>query len=181
MKTGKAVDEVLTGLVCVLLGVVAAWAQTGTGQISGTVQDTSGGVIVGATVRVVSERTEGSRTTTTSSSGTFVIPSLPAGPYTVEIESNEFRKYVIKNLEVTVGADHPMRVTLEPGPVTSTVTVSETAVQVQTTEASVSSLVDGKTLSQLPLNHRNPLHFLGLVPGVVGHSATATSSPPPVR
>ncbi len=176
MKTGKAVGGVLTGLVCVLLGVVTAWGQTGTGQISGTVQDSSGGVIVGATVRVMSERTEGSRTATTSNSGTFVVPSLPAGPYTVEIESKGFRTYVIKNLEVTVGADHPMRVTLEPGPVTSTVTVSETALQVQTTEASVSSLVDGKTLSQLPLNRRNPLHFLGLVPGVVGHSATATSS-----
>jgi hypothetical protein len=86
------------------------------------------------------------------------------------------RAQVIKNVEVTVGADHTMRVTLEPGPVTSTVVVSEAAVQVQTSEASVSTLVDPKTLVQLPLNRRNPLHFLGLIPGVVGHSAQATSS-----
>ncbi len=163
-------------LAMVLLVHGLAWGQTGTGQISGTVQDTSGGVIVGATVKVISERTEGTRTTTTSSNGTFVVPSLPPGPYTVEIEYSGFRTYVVKNVEVTVGADHTMRVTLEPGPVTSTVVVSEAAVQVQTSEASVSSLVDPKTLVQLPLNRRNPLHFLGLIPGVVGHSAQATSS-----
>lgn len=161
--------------VCLAMAASAS-AQTGSGQISGTVHDPTGGVIVGATVKVTHEPTGVARTMPTSSSGTFVLASLPVGPYTVQVEYAGFRTYVARNVEVTVGADHPMRVMLEPGSVSSTITVSEVAVQVQTSEASVSSLVDAKTLVQLPLNRRNPLHFLGLIPGVVGHSSTATSS-----
>lgn len=169
--------RVLPVILCVLIAFTAtASAQTATGQISGTVQDSTGALIAGASVKVTSERTGVTRSTSTSSSGTFVVSSLPAGPYTVEVEHTGFRTYAVKNLEVTVGADHPLRIGLELGPVASTITVAEAAVQVQTSEASVSSLVDAKTLVQLPLNRRNPLHLLGLIPGVVGHSATATSA-----
>ncbi len=173
MKTQWRAGLVIAG---VLMASALAWAQTGTGQIRGTVFDPTGAVIVGASVKVTSEHTAASRTTTTTDYGTFVVPSLPAGPYTVEVVHAGFRTHMAQKVEVTVGADHVMRVTLEPGAVETTVTVTEAAVQVQTSEASVSSLVDPKTLVQLPLNRRNPLHLLGLIPGVVGHSATATSA-----
>ncbi len=168
-------------VVLVVLFLIAgltgpAFSQVGTGQISGTVHDASGAVVVGANVKVTSERTGTVRNVTSASNGTFVVTQLPAGPYTVEISYSGFRTATTKNVEVTVGADFVMRQTLEPGTVESTVTVSEAAVQVQTSETALSSLVDGKTLTQLPLNRRNPLHFLGLIPGVVGHSAQATSS-----
>lgn len=151
-------------------------AQTATGQITGVVQDSSGGVLPGATIKVTSERTGIHRTAIAADNGTFVVPSLPAGPYTVEIEFPGFRTHIAQHVEVTVGADHPMRIMLEPSPVESSVTVTEASVKVKTTEASVSFLVDANTLVQLPLNRRNPLHLLGLIPGVVGHSSTATSS-----
>ncbi len=161
---------------CVLALATGAFGQANTGQISGTVMDASGAVIVGATIKVTQDATGISRTVATTSNGTFVVPALASGRYTVEITYSGFQPYTVKELDVTVGADHPLKVTLETGTVASTVTVSEMAVTVQTSETAISSLVDGKTLVQLPLNRRNPLHFLGLIPGVTGHSAQATSS-----
>lgn len=176
MKITKWLQKIWPLLIGMLLVATVGSGQTGTGQISGLVRDASGGVIVGATVKVTDERTGVSRSTATSDAGTFAVPSLPAGLYTVKIEYAGFRTYLSKNVEVTVGAYHDLHVVLELGTVTSTVEVTEAAVQAQTREASISSLVDSKTITQLPLNRRNPLHFLGLIPGVVGHSATATSS-----
>ena len=64
---------------------------------------------------------------------------------------------------------------IEPGGLDEAVTVTANR-QVQTTESSLSTLVARETIVTLPLNGRNPLHLIGLVPGVVGHSAEATSS-----
>jgi hypothetical protein len=166
-------------LLCVfslLLLSTSAWAQTGAGQISGTVLDSTGAVIVGANVKITQDRTGASRTTTTTHNGTFVVANLPAGPYTIEISYTGFRTHVVKEIEVSVGTDRTIRVTLEPGAVETTVMVAEAAVLVQTTEATISNLIDATTLVQLPLNRRNPLHLLSLIPGVVGNSAQATSS-----
>ena len=94
----------------------------------------------------------------------------------VQAEMPGFRTRVVQNVEVTVGADYSMRIIMETGAVDSTITVTANAVQVQTSESSVSNLVDEKTLVTLPLNRRNPLHLLSLIPGVVGHSAEATTA-----
>lgn len=172
----KAPPRVGAALGLVLLFTTFCSAQTGTGQISGTVEDATGGAIAGAAIKVTSTRTGVTRSAVSSSSGTFVVPSLAAAIYTVEVEYTGFRKYVVENVEVTVGADHALRVKLAPGTLTTQVEVKESAVQVQTSEASLSNLVDPKTVAQLPLNRRNPLHLLGLTPGVTGHSAEGTGS-----
>lgn len=171
MKTSR----IVVSLLAVLLLAVSVTAQGG-GQISGTVLDASGAVIVGAQVKVKNEQTGAERAAITVQNGTFVVAGLPSGLYTVEISYAGFQTHTVKQLDVTVGADHPLRLTLSTGSVESTVTVSEITATVQTTETAVSTLVDGRTLVALPLNRRNPLHFIGLLPGVTGHSSTATSS-----
>jgi len=164
----------LTGIV--LATAAAAAAQTGTGRISGLVRDSTGAVVPAVQVVATHEQTGIVHETTTTEAGAFVFPSLPVGPYTVAAELSGFKKAAhTKNL-VTVGLDLVVNITLEAGNLEETVTVSEAYSTVQTTESSLSTLVPQKVIETLPLNGRNPLHLIGLVPGVVGHSAEATSS-----
>ncbi len=151
-------------------------AQTGTGRISGLVKDTTGAVIPAVKVTAVHEQTGVRHQTTTTESGAFVFPSLPVGPYSVSAEFQGFKRVTTTNNLLTVGLDLTLDIVLEPGAVTESVTVSEAYTRVQTTESSLSSLVPEKTIVTLPLNGRNPLHLIALVPGVVGHSAEATAS-----
>ena len=112
----------------------------------------------------------------TTEAGLFRLPSLPVGPYTVRAELQGFRPMSrTKNL-LTVGADLNLAIVLEPGGINEAVVVTGETSPVQTTESSLSTLVSRETIVTLPLNGRNPLHLIGLVPGVVGHSAEATAS-----
>ena len=162
--------------VLVLLHAPLARAQTGTGRISGLIKDATGAVVPGATVLAVHEETGVRHETVTTEAGLFLFPSLPVGPYTVRAELQGFRPVSrTKNL-LTVGSDLNLSIVLEPGAVTEALVVTGETSTVQTTESSVSTLVSRETIVTLPLNGRNPLHLIGLVPGVVGHSAEATSS-----
>ena len=154
----------------------AAAAQTGTGRISGLVKDSSGGIVPGVTVIAVHEETGVSQQTVTTDAGLFVFASLPVGPYTLRAELSGFRPLSrAKNL-LTVGTDLDVTLVLEPGNLQEAVVVTAESPIVQTTESSLSTLVSHEAIVTLPLNGRNPLHLIGLVPGVVGHSAEATAS-----
>jgi hypothetical protein len=162
-------------LLAVLLAGPAA-AQTGTGRIVGVVKDATGGVVPGVTVRATHEPTGIVSETVTNQTGGYVFPSLSVGPYTLTVELQGFATVTSTKNVLTVGSELRIDATLHPGGLAEAVTVTETAVRVQTTESSLSTLVPGKTIETLPLNGRNPLHLIGLVPGVVGHSAEATAS-----
>ena len=159
-----------------LLQCSQAGAQTGTGRISGVVQDATGAVIPGVTIIATHEETGIHQQTVTTDAGLFVFPSLPVGPYTVKAELSGFRSLTREKNVLTVGADLTLTFVLEPGSVEESVVVVGGSPIVQTTESSLSTLVGKETIVTLPLNGRNPLHLIGLVPGVVGHSAEATSS-----
>src|SRR5882724_9669977 len=78
-------------------------SQLGTGAISGSVLDTNGAAIVGASVKVANPATGLVRNVTTNSAGQFNVPVLPAGVYSVTVEQTGFSKLEQSNLEVTVG------------------------------------------------------------------------------
>lgn len=167
--------DVLMALALALVAVVGQ-AQTGTGRISGVLKDATGGVIPGATVIAQHEETGVRHNTTTTQSGVFVFPSLPVGPYSVTAELTGFKRATRTKNVLTVASDLSLTIAMEPGGIEETVTVTSEAKLVQTTESSLSTLVNEQTIVTLPLNGRNPLHLIGLVPGVVGHSAEATAS-----
>ena len=151
-------------------------AQSGTGRISGLVKDASGGIVPGVTVVAVHEETGIRHETVTTDAGLFLFPSLPVGPYTLRAELSGFRPVTrAKNL-LTVGTDLDVTIVLEPGDLREAVVVTAESPTVQTTESSLSTLIPRETIVTLPLNGRNPLHLIGLVPGVAGHSAEATAS-----
>ena len=154
-------------------------AQTGNGRISGVVKDASGAVVPGVTIEATQEETGIRQHTITTDAGLFVFPSLPVGPYRVQAELTGFRTITREKNILSVGTDLSLSFVLEPGNIAEAIVVTTDSPIVQTSESSLSTLIAKETMVTLPLNGRNPLHLIGLVPGVVGHSAEATSSEAP--
>ena len=109
----------------------------GSGRLSGKVTDPSGGVVIGAQVRVYTNSGGLAAQTTTDNEGMYEFDSLSAGNYRVEIESLGFQKTVVQNLNMSAGRNE-QNVTLQVGIVTQAVVVEASATPVDTTSATVS-------------------------------------------
>ncbi|HEX7723011.1 MAG TPA: TonB-dependent receptor, partial [Pyrinomonadaceae bacterium] len=157
----------LSLLFVICLGVVA---QTGTSNITGSVRDTNGSVVPGATVTARNEATGVTSTQTTTDSGLYSFASLPVGIYTVTIEKQGFKTLQKKNNSLQVGEPLTVDGALEIGQVSETVTVTGGAEQLQNSNATIGNVVEQKAIEALPLNGRNPLTLLLLEPGVVQRS-----------
>ncbi len=145
----------------------ALFGQTTNNQsISGTVQDASGAVVPNATVTVVSEGTNLTRSATSSDSGAYFISNVPMGFYDVSATAAGFKKYQVSHFEITVGQQASLNVTLDVGNVNESVTVQADAVHVDTSSGEVSNLITGTQASQIQLNGRNFPQLLQLLPGV---------------
>lgn len=93
-------------LLVVVLGCAAAWAQTSTAQINGTVKDQSGAVLPGAEITATQIATGGKRTTVTNETGSYTLTNLPIGPYMVEVSLPGFRTYAQSGIVLQVN-DNP--------------------------------------------------------------------------
>lgn len=142
-------------------------AQTATGQITGTVKDASGAVMVGTKVTVSSELTGLKRETTTGDSGNYVFPLLPVGVYSITAEQQGFRQ--VKRSDIKLNVDQVIRIDLElqVGEVTQTVEVQGTAAAIDSETAAVGHTVSQRQVVDLPLNGRNFLQLLFLGNGAV--------------
>lgn len=160
----------LTALIIIVVCAAAAIAQTGTSNINGTVRDTSGAVVPGATVRAKSEATGVTSTQTTNDSGFYAFNSLPVGNYTITVEKQGFKTLQSTTNALTVGTPLTVDGSLEIGQVSETVTVTGGTEQLQTANATMGNVVEQKAIETLPLNGRNPLALLLLEPGVVQRS-----------
>jgi hypothetical protein len=151
-------------------------AQTGTSRIRGVTTDSSGAIVPEAEVSILHDATGLKRTALTNASGQYSFEAMPLGAYTVTVTKQGFKKVTSRNNELQVGEPLTIDIILEIGAVSETVSVSEASVQVQTAEASLGNVLDTKPIESLPLNGRNPLHLMALMPGVSGHASQATSS-----
>lgn len=163
-------------LLFIALSFSTLFAQTTTSRIRGVVTDSSGALVPAAEVTIFHEPTGLKRTMLTSASGQFAFEAVPLGPYTVSVTMQGFRKFSTSGNDLQVGEPMTVDVRLEPGAVNEEVTVSAAGAQVQTAEASLGAVLDTKPIEDLPLNGRNPLHLMALLPGVSGHASQATSS-----
>ena len=165
-------------LAFVFLTATALLAQTFRGTILGTVSDASGAVIPGATVTVRQAATGLERTTTTSADGSYAVPELPIGSYTVSISSNGFQTSMTKNVVVDVATDRRVDAQLTTGEVSQTVEVSgETLPQVETTSAELGGTLTSKTIETIPVNGRDYTKLIYLNPGVSGSPDQISDSP----
>lgn len=148
------------GLLFSCLGI----AQTG-GTISGSVSDSTGALIPGASVTVKNLDTALARELVSDEQGRYSAPNLPVGPYEVQSSLAGFRTEIRKGIELTVGQQAVVNLTLQVGQVAEQVEVTGEAAAVETRNATVSSLVNQDTIRDVPLNGRS---FTDLIPLQVG-------------
>ncbi len=162
----------------VLLLVVcsAAFAQTATGRLTGSVLDPTGLPIPNATVTVKGEATGIAFTATTSPAGAFHVADVPPGEYSIEVNAASFRRQILRRFKVDVAKENvapPFR--LEIGAVTEIVEVRGAAAgQVQTTTAELTATVTMQQIQSLPILDRDPMALISLEAGVVYNGRTAT-------
>src|SRR3954470_7012259 len=155
---------------CCLFIIVASFAsaQTNNGQISGTVRDASGGVLPGVTVTVTNTNTNIPRTEVTGANGTFVVASLPFGPYTVTAELQGFRKAEKRDIQLPPDGRITADFSLNVGSMTETVdVVAVRGETVNRTSGEIARTIDGAQVRELALSGRNYLELASLIPGAV--------------
>lgn len=143
-------------------------AQTGSTTVRGTVTDTKGAILPGATVRLVSEEKGFSRTVVTNDTGSYTFTSVPPDTYRVEIEAKGFKKHLISNVIALVDKPTDANAALEVGSVNEVVNVSggDLSSIVNTQDASLGNNFVSQQILQLPLQGRNVANLLSLQPGV---------------
>lgn len=159
--------RLLSLTACLLFFAASLPAQSSTGSIRGDVLDSSGGGIPGAAVTVMSGETSAVRTATSGPTGGFAFPLLQVGRYSVSAELAGFAPAKVANVDVTVGGDTTVKLTLEPASVQASVTVTSEAPLIETTKSQVSSVINERFIQNLPANGRNFIDFVLSTPGVV--------------
>lgn len=150
-----------------------ALAQSDNTSVNGTVTDPSGAAIANAKVTLKNQNTGAVRTTNTSGAGTYTIPSIPSGTYTLTVEVSGFKKFETTNAKIDAASPATIDATMTVGTITDTVTVEAQVGTIQTETAALGKLVEGKQVSDLQLNGRNPLFLSLLKPGVRGGNSLA--------
>src|SRR5882724_11986647 len=161
-----------------LLCSSAITAQTFRGTILGTVTDSTGASIAGAAVAVKNVNTGLSRTVTTGDDGTYSVPELPIGTYSVTVEKAGFKQGVVTGVQVEVSSERRADVTLQPGEVSQKIEVTgDELPQVESTSNVLGGIVESKVVTNLPVNGRDYQKLIFLVPGVSGSPDQITDSP----
>ena len=167
-------------LPAILLAVVAAgpaFAQgTSSSSITGVVVDTDGGFVPGATVLVKNEATATEYTTVSGANGTFTVPAVNVGSYTVTVSLQGFKTAIAKGVVVTAGIPGTVRIVLEVGGLTETVVVMGATELIQTQSAASSNVVNTKSITSLPVGSRSGLDFTQFLPGVQTASSVRNST-----
>ncbi|HUM06957.1 MAG TPA: TonB-dependent receptor [Terriglobales bacterium] len=164
--------------VFVLLAAATLVAQTFRGTILGTVTDPSGNLVAGATVKVKNSGTGLERSTTTSADGSYAIPELPIGKYSVTVTQSGFQTAITSEVEVNVATERRVDVQLKLGQVTQMVEVSGGDLpQIETTSNELGGVLTSKTVEDLPINGRDYTKLIFLNPGVAGSPDQITDSP----
>ena len=140
--------------------------------------DPQGAVVSAAKVTVRNVNTGLERSTTTSADGSYSLPELPIGKYTVTVTQAGFQKSVTSDVTVDVGAEKRVDAALKAGQVSETVEVSgETLPVVETTTDTLGSIFTAEQAKNLPLNGRDLQKMIFLTPGVAGSPDEITDSP----
>src|ERR671937_920644 len=159
-------------VVLIALGTTCeAVAQTATATIVGVVKDTSGALIPGVSITVKHTETGQTRSAISSDSGSYNVPLLPVGAYEVSTMMPGFKQQLRTGINLVVGQQAVIDITLEVGGTAEQITVSEEAPLVNTTLSSTSGLISEQQVKDLPLNGRSFDQLLALNVGVVNNTS----------
>lgn len=168
---------------CVMLAMIGLFSvvksQTTTSNIEGTVTDPNGAVVTGATVKATGANLAAERTVVTDSSGFYRLVALPAGTYKVSVSQSGFNTAAY-SVELTVNRTGVLNVQLAVGVAGSEVTVTSELPLLEPTASSTGSTVTPKQIQDLPVNGREYLDLLQLVPGVAINRQSSGDNANPV-
>src|SRR5262249_53634109 len=151
-------------VACLLPRLAAAQAVTGT--VLGTVTDTSGAAVPGATVTLTNLGTDLTRTVVSDAAGEYTAPQLPTGKYKLVVELPGFKTVTIPDIDLGVDQHLRFNVQLAVGAVAENVTVAASAPLVQIATSELGTTVQGEEINTLPLNGRNFVSLTRTIPGV---------------
>jgi len=153
-----------------------AFAQLPTGTILGVVRDTSGAAVPGADVVIANTENGATRHLDTGADGSYRANALAVGSYDIKVQREGFKTAERAGIKLDVSQEAVVNIDLEVGTAQQTVEVTAQAEAVNTTNATVGSLVNEQRVEDLPLNGRNPVALTLLQPGVTQTSPTSSGS-----
>jgi hypothetical protein len=161
----------LAVLTCVALSASAATlaAQGAVAELRGRVVDESGAALPGATVTLTHVETGVTRTTVSSETGTFVMPALQVGAYDIRVELSGFSTFTQPNVRLAVGESANLSFALKLASIQENVTVTGETPLVDVKQSGIAGRVNTAQVESLPLNGRNWLDLVALVPGARGN------------
>src|SRR5262249_46992163 len=131
--------------------------------------------IPGASVTVTSNASGQKVTLITSDQGTFSVPQLDVGTYTVTVTAPGFKTFTANDVKIDVGKEYSLNVRLEVGNISEEITVTAGADILNATTAELSNTVSPQQIQALPLNGRDPTVLINLQPGTAFNGATSTT------
>jgi len=153
-------------LVCLLLLCAVGTRAQNTADVVGSVTDTSGGVLPGATVTITNTGTNVSQTTQTTSGGDYAFALLQVGSYVVKVEAKGFKTYSAESISLSAGDRARVDAKMEVGDITQTVEVqASVAPALQTDSSGLVTLVTTQAVEDLPLDGRNIIRLVQLSAG----------------
>ena len=158
------------------VGVAQMAAQTTTATITGSVLDTTGAAIPGATVVLENTATQLQLRSVTTSRGFYRVPGLLPGTYRATITKTGFKESVLEGIEVHGEDQLSLNYDLQPGSVTESVTVNSSEPLLQSDSSTISTVIEEEQIANAPLNGRNVMGLAALTPGVVPQGATGGSA-----
>jgi hypothetical protein len=182
LKNRNTNQSFLTGafkLLCLLFlvcaAVMTAHAQTETATISGLITDDTGATVPGAEVKLQSVERGALESATTNNAGIYVFPSVQPGQYQIRVQKPGFKQVDFLGLIVNVQDHIEQNFRLQVGSVSESVTVEANGVSINTTDGTVSTVVDRQFAENLPMNGRSFQSLIELAPGVVVVGLTASA------
>src|SRR5436190_22253121 len=182
MATGTGISLQVVGkfatalFVLVALGTCLSFAQTSTATILGTVKDVSGALIPGVSITVKHTESGLTRTVVSGERGGYNVPLLPVGPYELTTTMPGFKQVVRSGVNLVVGQEAVVDLTLEVGANAEQVTVTEEAPLVNMTTSSTSGVITEQQVKELPLNGRSFDQLIALNAGVSNATSNTLDS-----
>ena len=168
----------LAAFLIFALTPATVWGQNVYGTIAGTVTDSTGAVISNTLVTLTNIDKNEKRNITSDVSGNYTFVNILPARYRIEAEKSGFKKFVREPIIVEIESGLKVDIVLEVGAQTETIEVTGAPPLLQTETSSLGQVVEQRAVTELPLNGRNPLALVQLVPGVVpqGQPSAGNSS-----
>jgi len=169
----------LFAFISIILSLAATarpQAQATSANLRGTVTDSTGAVVVGATVSVIAAERGITRSASTNDRGEYQFLLLPPGQYEVRVEASGFRTQISRGVTLTVGQSQVLDFRVSASGVSEEVTVTTAAPLIEVDRTQLANTIEERRIRDLPINRRNFLDFTLLVPGVTDSDAIADNS-----